>query len=228
MELATLADALNELSVPSAPVEPTKALMPCSTVPDGWCRSPPAGYESLDELQVNPDVMTLLRAAHAAGEWPVYLTGDVGRGKSYVAALVYARWTGTVAMARYTDLMGTAIRGAKEGDVSHYTASGQLVEMTEGQWWKCLESLGLLIVDEIGVGISVGNAKEWRAELFWKLLEIRHGKPLLMTGNISPDGLGEHFDRRIQSRIIQGTVIECDGTDKRREGVRGRLHRVKL
>jgi DNA replication protein DnaC len=156
---------------------------------------------------------------------PIYLFGSVGLGKSFAAAMVYARWLGpTVTFLPYADLINLSIRAERDGSISRILGNGQSVDLTAPQWWKWLTDVGLLIVDEIGTGMS----HEWRREMLWKVLEIRKGKPLLMTGNLSLGGLLEQFDARIQSRIVAGMVIELVGTDQRLVGAKGRIHRVEV
>lgn len=166
-----------------------------------------------------------MRQAFAEKLYPVYLSGTVGLGKSFAAAMVYTRWHGpSVTFLSYADLIGLSIRADKDGGISRITNSGQMVDLTAAQWWKWLADVSLLIVDEIGTGM----AHEWRREMLWKVLEIRKGKPLLITGNLAAKGLLEQFDARIQSRILAGTFIELVGNDKRLEGVRGRVHRIEV
>lgn len=166
-----------------------------------------------------------MRAGFADKAFPIYLSGTVGLGKSFAAAMVYTRWQGpSVTFLSYADLIGLSIRADKDGSISRIIGSGQMVDLTAAQWWKWLTDVSLLIVDEIGTGM----AHEWRREMLWKVLEIRKGKPLLITGNLSSKGLTEQFDARIQSRIMAGTFIELVGSDKRLEGLRGRVHRIEV
>lgn len=183
------------------------------------------GFESLDESRVSLDVIQKMRAAFAAGSSPIYLFGTVGLGKSFAAALVYVKWSGRSAtFISYADLINLSIRAEKDGSVSRTVAGGGCVDMTAGQWWRWLAEVSVLIVDEIGTGM----AHEWRREMLWKLLEIRKGRPLLITGNLTPTGLKEQFDDRIQSRIAEGVLIELVGKDKRMDGVKNRIHRVEV
>jgi DNA replication protein DnaC len=166
-----------------------------------------------------------MRQAFAERMTPIYLFGSVGLGKSFAAAMVYANWHGpSVTFLAYADLINLSIRAERDGAVSRTLQSGQAVDMTAGQWWKWLTDVGLLIVDEIGTGMS----HEWRREMLWKVLEFRKGRPLLLTGNLSPGGLLDQFDARIQSRILAGAVIELVGSDKRLTGLKQRIHRVEV
>lgn len=127
-------------------------------------------------------------------------------------------------MGYYCDLINTAIEAEKYGEVSRTLENGQVIDLTKGQWWNWLASVNLLIVDEIGTGL----VNEWRVEMLWRILECRAGKPLLLTGNIGLNTIGEQFDERIQSRIVDGSPIEVVGHDLRRIGLERRVRRVKV
>lgn len=168
-----------------------------------------------------------MRQAFDAKASPVYLFGSVGLGKSFAAAMVHCHWKGdSVQFIAYSELISRSIRAemSKEGIVTWVTACGSFVEMTAGQWWRWLSDVSLLIVDEIGTGMS----HEMRREALWRVLEARKGKPLLITGNLSPTGLVEQFDARIQSRILEGEVIELKGKDRRLVGIERRIHRIEV
>lgn len=200
----------------------TSSPEPDPALPNGWRRRPPDEYEALDESKINAETLDLLRSQDAANRWPFYLFGPVGRGKSFLAALVYVRWRGSAKMLRYVDLISNSLTVSKYGELSNYTADGRLIEFSEAGWWKHLADVGLLVVDEIGSGMS----HEWRAEILWKLLETRKGKPLILTGNLSLDQVRHQFDDRIQSRLLEGTLIEFEGRDLRRDDLPTRIHHV--
>lgn len=166
-----------------------------------------------------------MRQANSRRAWPIYLFGAVGRGKSFAAALAYVRCRGTVTLLPYCDLINMSIRVEKDGEVSRMLDNGQCIEFTPGQWWRWLSDVGLLIVDEIGTGMQ----HEWRAEMLWKVLEVRKDKPLIMTANLTPDGIKKHFDdARIHSRISAGTLIEVVGIDQRRIGLTERVQKIDV
>lgn len=185
---------------------------------------PPTPYRNLDETKVSKELLQALRQAFTDRSFPIYLAGPVGVGKSFAAALVYTKINCTVTMACYCDLINTAIEAERTGEVHRTLDSGQVIEMTKGQWWHWLETVGLVIVDEIGTGL----VNEWRTEMLWRLLEIRKHKPLLMTGNIGINAIGEQFDQRIQSRLIEGTIVQLDGKDKRRTDLEKRMKRITV
>lgn len=163
-----------------------------------------------------------MRKAVTSRQWPIYLFGAVGRGKSFAAAYVFSHWTGDALMLRYCDLINSSIRAEKEGTVSRIASDGSVVDFSPGQWWRWLRDVSLLVVDEIGTGMS----HEWREEMLWKLLEERKGRPLLLTSNLTLKGVLEQFGDRIQSRLLEGSLIELAGRDRRRDGIEARLTRL--
>jgi len=97
------------------------------------------------------------------------------------------------------------------------------VEITSASFWRVIETVGLLVLDEIGTGSSVGWKTEDRNELFWKVLGLRAGKPFILTGNIKPLELEKYFDPRIYSRMCKGQMIQMVGIDQRKVGLRDRV-----
>ena len=176
----------------------------------------------MDDARVDQKILDVIRRAVEAREYPIYLYGPVGRGKSFTAAYVYTHWQSEAMMNRYTDLISDSCRIEKEGVSSRVNSFGDVVEYTAAGWWKGLRDVSLLVVDEIGIGMS----HEWRIEMLWKVLELRKDRPLIFTGNLSPNGIGEQFDSRIKSRVAGGTLIEFTGPDIRLEGFRHRVHKV--
>ena len=53
--------------------------------------------------------------------------------------------------------------------------------------------------------------------------------PLIITGNLNPKGeLYQAYDDRIFSRIIDGTLLEIVGQDRRADGLKERVKSVTL
>lgn len=154
-------------------------------------------------------------------EWPVYLWGSVGTGKSYLAAQAFSMFKGSAKFERFCDLISDAIDLEKHGEINRWKA-GQSCEITKASFWRVVETCGMLVIDEIGTG----TASEWRNELFWRVLEVRVNKPLIMTGNINPTELKTQFDLRIQSRFFKGQCYEVTGRDQRNDGIKNRIHKA--
>lgn len=183
----------------------------------------PDGVADLDESRIPPETMATLRKHAARGEWPFYFKGEVGRGKSYTAAAVYRRWTGRARWMSFVEFCDRSMRLAKEGELNIYV-DGRLCEYTRESWWRGIADMGLVVLDEIGSGMS----HEWRNETLWNLLEKRKGKPLILTGNLTLDQLRTKFDERVQSRIKAGTIIDFTGRDLRIDGLESRVARVNV
>ncbi len=219
-EPSRLGEALVELAANplSRDIQTTRPSTSCSgNLPNGWQRLPPEEYRS---LQVRDSWQRLLPKLRS-NEWPVYLWGSVGTGKSFLAAQAFCMFKGSAKFDRYCDLISDAIDLEKHGEINRWKA-GQSCEITKSSFWRVVETCGLLVIDEIGTG----TPSEWRNELFWRLLEGRTNKPLIMTGNINPAELKTQFDLRIQSRIFKGQCCELAGRDQRIEGINGRVHKA--
>lgn len=171
---------------------------------------------------VDQDGAELMRRLIYEKTFPIFLYGKVGRGKSFLAAMICARYSGTCMMTRYSDFISDSMKASKDGHIGRYASNGVFCEFTEAGWWKHLEQVGLLILDEIGSG--TGN--EWRNEIVLKLLEVRKNKPLILTGNLEPKELFDRFDGRIQSRIIAGALVEHTGRDQRVNGLESRVLKI--
>lgn len=109
----------------------------------------------------------------------------------------------------------------KHGEIVRWEA-GRCCEINQASFWRVMETTGLLVIDEIGTG----TPHEWRNELFWKLMEIRKSRPMLLTGNIPPKELHLQYDVRIESRICEGQFYEVQGRDQRLKGLPHRIHRA--
>ena len=172
---------------------------------------------------MDPELVAILRLAFAEQQFPIYVFGPVGRGKSFAAALVYARWTSTVAYLPYSDFIGLSIRADKDGGVTRSLPNGGCLEMSQNEWWTWIKTVNLLILDDLGTG----HSGEWRCEIMSKLLDLRRGLPMLLTGNLTLDGIKEHFDERIHDRILAGGLVKVQGRNQRREGIEGRMYLVE-
>ena len=186
---------------------------------DGWFRKPPAGYESLDPSICDPETIADLRKLFKLNNFPLYLYGKTGVGKSFMAAYIYCRYGQKdkqgyadpffdALFLRYSDLRDEHMRNAKNGLPS--------------PWDRMKRDRQLVVIDEIGTG----DVSETRNELLWKILELRRDKPLILTSNLLPTELAQRFDTRIKSRIMAGTLVEMCGPDLREVGAAMRSFKV--
>lgn len=74
-----------------------------------------------------------------------------------------------------------------------------------------LEQCSLIVLDDVGARDMTGPQLD--ALLF--LLNMRKSKPMIITGNLSPEKLEATMDDRIVSRVCSGVLIEVVGEDQR-------------
>lgn len=164
--------------------------------------------------------MAALAQLLQADKWPLYLWGPTGVGKSYAAANVFVLWQGVEYAAKwvsYLNLTDTAIGLKKHGTLERWRL-GRTVTITEASFWRTIQDVELLVIDEI----ALGKSHDWRTEIMWDVLEARKNRPLILTGNVPPSELIEVFDERIQSRILAGSLFGMTGEDKRLVGLADR------
>lgn len=170
----------------------------------------------------------LLDEVRNCKRWPIYLWGKTGVGKTFAAAVIYSAWKSTAYWASMTELCDT-LRGFNSQSLQVIETGSGPQEMSFTGYWKKLSTVGLVVIDEIGTR----SATDHRYDALLRLLDERRGKPLILTGNISPNSserdathLGTVYDDRIFSRIIAGTLIHMTGHDRRGDGLAGRIKSV--
>lgn len=166
-------------------------------------------------------ILTALNAAAEAKAWPVYLFGGPGRGKSCAAACAFASWPGSAVWLSLSLLCDELNRFMTQPHITVYS-NGVAVELSKSGYWRRLQTSQLVVVDEIGTREATGH----RFETLLTLLELRRCQPLIMTGNLSLNGLEQAYDERISSRICAGTIIEFTGEDRRLNGLPSRAFRA--
>lgn len=167
-----------------------------------------------------------IRAAVELKKWPLYFFGDVGRGKSIMAAVIYAEWE------QRTRKM-------------EWQIEPEVIKAYEPQFWRCSELItklidakfnhgeakfkreyqdaGLVVLDDV----ADRGASDARRAALLDLMEWRKGMPLVVTGNFSPlpprgqPSLSDILNEgRTVSRILEGQVFEFDGKDLRMQSLK--------
>lgn len=156
-------------------------------------------------------------------KWPMYIYGEVGRGKTFLAAAIYKEWAsnGPVLWMPYTQYCDRCddLRLKRELCI---TDGFRNFEFSVETWWDYIRAADLVVIDDLGVG----EKGPWRNEWIFELLERRHRKPLIFTSNLHFDNLQgpmniahstifEVFDGRVISRIREGRPIHLQGHDMR-------------
>lgn len=136
----------------------------------------------------------------AAGkeEWPLFLHGAAGIGKS-MAALALADF---VAFSWYS---------------THEQLCDELMAANRNSLAYDWDSVGwadLAIMDEIGAREKVNDLHYTSLLGFWERRERRNQRTIYIS-NCSPEEIKKIFDDRIYSRLMFGTVIELEDIDRR-------------
>lgn len=155
--------------------------------------------------------------------WPMYFYGESGRGKSSMAALVYAEWPHAIRtwQTGATDRKGNPeviSQVLPECEPIFWTAADVIQEIIDARFHnttaklrkQCKEA-GLIVIDEI----SVVNETPARRSAIIDVMEWRENRPLILTGNFGPEGLQDIVDNRIIDRILQGRQIKFTGPSLR-------------
>lgn len=164
-------------------------------------------FEGLDSDPGNRDAIAAARSWGARGRMGLVLTGDVGVGKTTIAAaaswmqLVHGklRWT---SMPRVFALLGNG----KDGSAQRTAADLQM-------------GSGALVLDDL----DKARPSAYGASVVFGLIDHRmtEGEPLLITMNLTYGQLAEHFPEpygdAIASRLVGycGEAITVRGRDRR-------------
>jgi DNA replication protein DnaC len=141
--------------------------------------------------------------------WPLFLFGPVGTGKSCAALWLLDHAGGvyfTVPDLTEKLIESMAGRLVWQGEPGH---SGTL--WPDG-FWRRVSNASLVVLDEIGCRNAVSDH---HYEAVKKMIDIRHGRPLICISNLNLEAIEKVYDDRVASRLASGTVFELDGNDRR-------------
>lgn len=155
-------------------------------------------------------VVERLDEAAAISRWPVLVTGDVGVGKSIMAALAYRDWSGPSAkFLSAADAVSVLKRGEFGGVMIPGCAEPQSDVQLLRSW---CERTTLLVLDDLTNGLSHQGSKD----ALWRIINARAGRPAIYTANGSPDELADFFGASLSDRLFQGTTIIWPGKSRRK------------
>jgi DNA replication protein DnaC len=130
-------------------------------------------------------------------DWPLYLWGDTGRGKTSAALCL----VNAVADSFFCTLEEVA-DVAFEQDASFWRGGARRL---------------LLVIDEIGQRHKLPT--EYESVAMERLADLRQFEPTIWLSNLSPDEdnnqLLERYGDGVYSRICSGKVVEHGGPDRR-------------
>lgn len=143
--------------------------------------------------------------------WPLVLIGDAGVGKSCLALLACDAVDGPTVYHALPDLCELLIHVGRGEVVVDMGQAGSRTQRVEDVWeaWRRAE---LAVLDELGTKQRVSD---WHYEQTKRAIDHREGSPLIVISNADLPALGTLYDRRIVSRLCDGTILEIDGRDRR-------------
>ena len=203
-----LADLVRSLPIRAAGTETETGNTEVSFDHRPWPTGVP---ESKWEL-VPDGVRKALMAAINGNKWPVFMTGDVGTGKSCAAACVYRGWRRPALWYRASEIVADVLtcRTNGKGFVVRTRGETSWDEWEAGIMRKITEA-SLVVFDDVGLRQPSPAAYE----VFYLMVEARTGKPTIYTSNLNAEELGSVYDERIVSRLLRGARIRVSGDDRR-------------
>lgn len=173
----------------------------------------PKGVPPIDATLIPKWVIDKVQEVTETLQWPIYLFGNVGVGKTCVAAHFYREFDGSAKWMRFTQFCDRSAQLLRDGEATFWEGD-QCYQYSRENWWESIGREGIYVIDDVGVG----ERDVIRTEALWNLLEARTRKPLILTSNLHPDKLHDQYDQRIVSRIYAGTRIFLNGPDQRAAG----------
>ncbi len=172
----------------------------------------------------NLAALEMVRRAFERREWPVYLTGPTGTGKSSLAAYCFRGTLWHHSAAAEVDQQWprwcvwpefcSRLNAVRLEPVTIQHEDGRTYTADEAAWWRRWSTQRTVVVDEIGLATK----SDAQIKAMWQLLECRRGLATILTGNLDQKQIAATFDDRVLSRILQGTWIEVRGDDRRVTG----------
>lgn len=174
----------------------------------------PRGFEECVESMVDEALSDKIASAMERKYWPLYITGEVGAGKSFAAADYFSKWDGSVvdyhaghalwfsAIDFVQDIATCRSSRSKTvwqlyqgGDPQHF---GQRYQRSEEKLWEFAHNSNFLwVIDDL----CVDNPSDTARKIIYKLTSIRQNKPTIYTDNKPPMTLRDSMtaDERIEA-----------------------------
>lgn len=138
------------------------------------------------------------------------LIGETGTGKTHLALGVAWHWLendmGLVLYFNTAELLDELRRG--------YGTSSPETQFNFDTFMKWLKTVELLVLDDLGVE----KPTEWAAEKLDIIVDQRYlnDKPTVFTTNLSANALDARGQKRLASRLSEGTVVVLKSDDYRK------------
>lgn len=166
-----------------------------------------------------------LTNAFKGEQFPIFIHGTPGNGKSCAMACVYQRWSKPIArwyrLEQFVrDIQAARHQGHVEMPVVLETGERATIKRSERKLWQFVEDpQQLWCFDDFGTRDVTASA----FDIVFELIDRRGRRPMIVTSNLSLDDIAELYDARIADRLGAGTVIECTGRS-RRKGTRNKVN----
>ena len=150
----------------------------------------------------------------------LYLTGQVGTGKTHTAWFAVGHWCLSTGIMPYTPRAHGVEGWSVAGPTVIFTRMTDLLDdLRPGdfsrQRVRDCQNAELLVIDDVGAE----KASEWTAERLYTIVDHRYANclPLMVTSNLPPSKLTEQTGERTASRLAEMcAVVAMTGTDRRR------------
>lgn len=155
-----------------------------------------------------------LRLSIERRQWPLFVTGETGVGKTTAAALAFMAWRArNVEWTTFRRLCEIANRCSKTGEC--YEPERELT-WRGSSLWHSIGQKSLLVIDEV-------CSRPDQSEVLKAALDERFQKPTIITSNLPLEMLEESFDKPTASRIAAGRIFQMKGEDFRYQGLAERM-----
>jgi DNA replication protein DnaC len=174
----------------------------------------PAGLARPTWAEAEPQAAAKALQGMTNAHWPILLAGDVGAGKSCLAALLWSLFPAR--SARFVEcsaLLGyvMAARTSQSKTATMPLAAGGTVDRTESEIMGWVEQASVLVLDDVGLRLL----SEAQGEALLRIVNLRYGKPLIVTTNCTAVELPNMVGERINSRLREGTSFRIQSPDRR-------------
>ena len=163
-------------------------------LPEGYTHAKWEAVENAAGLKAM--VQRLCKLPVEQSEWPLYIHGRPGTGKTCLAALLYSAFLRQPIWRRADEMLI---------EIGTSRSDGYAVLKEKLRKSPCV------FLDDLGVRPPT----EAMTQALFDLMELRARKPLVIISNHTPDALAKIYDERIVSRITAGTTLEIAGADRR-------------
>lgn len=178
-------------------------------------RKPPAGI-TIHLSQIPTSRTSIMAKLLELDHYPLYFYGLPGRGKTIMAATVFCQWP------RQFTTLGSVDWDAEPVFALASVVCGQFASARFHYENRRILSAkyrmtSLLVLDDICDRSADDNQRASLSDI----MDLRRGKPTILTGNFPPDQLSKDklLDDRVVDRIQQGRQVEFTGPSLRSSGL---------